>query len=314
MRPAFDSGLFSRTWRFRVAAAYIPRDAVRHGEELRIRFVVRNESRHEGTIYYVVNLWNVYDEREFLYSSDLTDRRHGFTACIDAHEQQCVEHVISWDELTRRLPATAMGELFLAIEIQLWTPGRVRVDAGGQPGRRGGWPPRGMFQWVELMHNPGIVLRQALASCFISYAWRGRRDYPPNLHRGWVYRLADSLSRCGLLPVIDHNFLAPALVNRKVIERALEQCDRILLVYSDDYVDRMDDPRTGVGFEYGLIRARPKLWAKTIPIRRGLRDREEALFSRETRLVEDFEGESMVAQAAALFGYIAGLDPPSPES
>lgn len=305
VRPAFDSGMFSRSWRFSIRGAFIPRDAIREGEQLRIRFVVHNRSRHEGTIYYIVKLRDVY-ERNLLYSSDVTERRHGNTACIAAGEQHRIEHVISWEELTRSLPPGHRDEVHLAVEIEVWTPGRLKAEGMRLDEGRGWWPPRGMFQHAELMHNPSVVLRPAIASCFISYAWTGCRDYPVNAFRGWVYRLADALSRCGLRPIIDYNFLAPALVNREVIQRSLDDSDAVLIVYSDDYVERLNDPATGVGFEYGLIQSRADLWAKTVPIRRGLRDREADAFKIEPRFVDDLEGESLNAQAAILFGHIAG--------
>jgi hypothetical protein len=283
-----------------VAAAYVPRDAIREGEELRVRFLVSNESRHEGTIYYVVNVRNVYDESQLLYSSDLTDKRYGHTACVAARDRHCIEHSIPWQELTQSLPTDASGEIFLAIEIELWTPGRVRIDGGYSRERSS----REMFQRVELMHNPSILLRAAAASCFISYAWTGHNDYRENDYRAWVYRLADSISRSGLRPIIDYNFLSPALVNREVIRKCLKDSEVIILVYSDDYVARMADDETGVGYEYGLIRSGADLWSKTFPIRRGLRERTKELFRLETRFVEDFEGESMIANATALVSQI----------
>jgi hypothetical protein len=168
----------------------------------------------------------------------------------------------------------------------------------------GRWPPRGMFQHVELMHNPSLVLRPAVASCFISYSWTGRRDYPVNAYRSWVYRLADALSRCSLHPIIDYNFLSPMLVNQEVILRSLDKSEAIVIVYADAYIERMGDSATGVGFEYELIRFRADLWAKTVPIRRDLRDREAEAFAVEARFIDDLEGESLNAQAAILARHI----------
>lgn len=288
-----------------MCGAFIPRDAIREGEQLRIRFVVHNRSRQEGTIYYIVKLRDVY-EGTLLYSSDLTERRHGNTACIAEREQHRIEHVIPWEDLTRSLPSERRDEIHLAVEIELWTPGRLKsqdMHIDEAPRR---WPPQGMFQHVELMHNPSLVLRPATASCFISYSWTGRCDYPANAYRCWVYRLADALSRCGLRPIIDYNFLEPALVNREVIQRSLDSSDTILIVYSDEYVERMGNPNTGVGFEYGLLRSRGDLWAKTVPIRRGLQDREGDAFTIETRFMDNLEGESLNAQAAILVGHVVG--------
>lgn len=213
--------------------------------------------------------------------------------------------MIPWEELTRLLPPDRRDEIHLAIQIELWTPGRLKAEDMHLGPEQGLWPPGGMFQHVELMHNPSLVFRPAFASCFISYSWTGRSDYPSNAYRCWVYRLADALSRCGLRPVIDHNFLESALVTREVIQRALDDSEAILIVYSDDYLERLDNPETGVGFEYGLVRSRMDLWSKAFPIRRGLRDRDADAFKVEPRFVGDFEGESLSAQAAILVGHIA---------
>jgi hypothetical protein len=305
LRPAFDSGLFSRLWWFSVRGAFIPRDAVRQDEQLRIRFVVANKSRHEGTIYYIVKLRDVY-KRDLVYSSDVSGRRHGNTACITAGEQHRIEHVIPWDELTRSLPTGHRDEVHLAVEIELWTPGRLKSEEMRVDDTQGWWPPRGMFQHVELMHNPSVVLRPPIASCFISYSWTGRRDLPANAYRCWVYRLADALSRYGLRPIIDYDFLAPTLVSREVIQRFLDDSDAILIIYSDEYLERIGNPTTGVGFEYGLIRSRVDLWAKTVPLRRGLRDREADVFTAESRFIDDLEGESLNAAAAILAEHVIG--------
>lgn len=303
IRRAFDAGFFSRSWRFGVDGAYIPRDAIRESEQLRVRFAVSNLSRHEGTIYYIVRLRDVYDGRP-LYSSDASLRRHGHTVCIPAGERHRIEHTIDWDDLVESLGPADRDEVFLAVEIEIWTPLRLRATPEGSAGSGLHWSSRDLFQHVELMHNPSLVLRPAVASGFISYAWQGHPDYPEHSYRYWVYRLADALSRSGIRPLVDYNFLAPAAVTREVIERALAASDAIILVYSDGYVERIGNSRTGVGFEYGLIRSQSELWAKTVPIRRGLKEREAEAFSLEARFVADFEGESLGAQAVALAQHI----------
>lgn len=303
IQRAFDAGFFSRSWRFSVDGAYVPRDAVREGEQLHIRFVVNNLSRHEGTIYYIVRIRDVYDGRP-LYSSDASRRRNGYTACLSGKARHRIEHVIDWEDLVDQLHPLGRDEVFLAVEIEIWTPLRLRTGPGTSVGGGLHWSSRDLFQRVELMHNPSLILRAADASCFISYAWRGRRDYPEHSYRCWVYRLADALSRSGIRPVIDYNFLAPASVTREVIERALTASHAIILIYSDGYLERIGDPCTGVGFEYALIRSRPDLWAKTVPIRRGLLEREAEAFTLEARFIDDFEGESLGPEAAALAQHV----------
>lgn len=303
IRRAFDAGFFSRSWRFGVDGAYVPRDAVREGEQLHIRFVLNNLSRYEGTIYYVVSLRDVYNGR-LLYSSDASPRRHGHTACLPARTRHRIEHVIAWEDLVEHLYPAGREEVFLSVEIEIWTPLRLRTGPESSAGGGLHWSSRDLFQRVELMHNPSLVLRPAAGSCFISYAWQGRPDFPEHSYRCWVYRLADALSRSGIRPVIDYNFLAPASVTREVIEHSLAASDTIILIYSDAYIERIGDPRTGVGFEYELIRSRPDLWAKTVPIRRGLREREAEAFRLEARFVDDFEGESLGAEASALAQHI----------
>jgi TIR domain len=159
---------------------------------------------------------------------------------------------------------------------------------------------RGMFHKVQLMHNPILLFGPDKGTCFISYAWRGHPDLAEHEHRAWTYRLADALALAGYRPVIDFNFLAPALVSREVIESKLIAANHVLIVYSDEYIRRRARPQTGVGFEWHLLSSDPALWSKTIPIRRNLTDEEAALFAAETRFVMSFEEGDLTANTSIL--------------
>jgi hypothetical protein len=161
-----------------------------------------------------------------------------------------------------------------------------------------------MFHKVQLAHTPIVIFGAEQASCFVSYAWRGRTGLPENEHRAWVYRLADALALAGYRAVVDFNFLAPASINEDVIRKNLVECDRILIVYSDDYLERRARPETGVGFEYGLVSSQADLWKKSIPIRRAVRDREAELFAIERRFVTSFENGDVSANVSTLVHHV----------
>jgi hypothetical protein len=139
------------------------------------------------------------------------------------------------------------------------------------------------------MANPVLMLRNPASSCFISYAWSGAPNLGDNEHRAWVYRLADGLSQLRIRAIIDYNFLSPVRITKAIIRQSLASADTVLIVYSDDYLDRMDKPETGVGFEYKTLRSNRALWRKTIPIRRSVSANEHKLFDAEARFVPSFE-------------------------
>lgn len=284
-RRIWDRSNLLRPWRFRVRGAYLPRGVIRASDTLQIRIDLANESRQEGTVYIVASLREVYPPHRLVYCSNDHSSRASHFACIASGDNHRLGIQIPWRDLVRGLPP-GRSRHTLAVELEISTPAHGRQPAGYIPE---GELASNSFHRVQLNHNPIAVLDQPTANVFISYAWRGREGLGANVHQQWAYRFADALSQAGVRPVIDFNFLSPTLVTKDTIRKEIEQADRVIIIYSDQFVTRMNDPSTGVGYEYDLLRSNGSFWAKTVPIRRDLRQKADTLFAIDGRFVYDFE-------------------------
>jgi hypothetical protein len=98
---------------------------------------------------------------------------------------------------------------------------------------------------------------------FISYSHDDRG------HRRWVLGLGEELRRNGVDPIIDAWDLRPGADVLKFMEHSLINADRVLLICTEKYVDKMNDGVGGVGYEAIIVTSelmRDLGTAKFIPI------------------------------------------------
>jgi TIR domain len=98
---------------------------------------------------------------------------------------------------------------------------------------------------------------------FISYS-HDDRD-----HKRWVLRLGEELRRNGVDPIIDAWDLRPGADVLKFMEHSVINSDRVLLICTEKYVDKMNEGVGGVGYEAMIVTSelmRDVGTAKFIPI------------------------------------------------
>jgi hypothetical protein len=305
-RVIFDVGAPSaRRWRFCLRDAYLPRKTIWPGDDIAVRLLLGNDSEQEGTAYYVVTLRDPFRSNRIICTTDVSPRRQANLVSVDTHDQSCVQVLIPWTEIEPYL-ATVQGDvLTVSVEIEIWVPRRVRMaDTSFED-----WLIRhlhtGRFQRVALFANLTVMARAPTGSCFISYAWNGSRQLASHDHRVWIYGLADMLGRANLRAEVDYNFLTPAAINKRVIDRHLASSDHILIIYSDAYLERLSLQGSGVQFEYERMRSQPALWAKSYPVRKHVLEQERRLYELEQRYVLSFETGDLATNVNTLVRHMA---------
>lgn len=106
-----------------------------------------------------------------------------------------------------------------------------------------------------VLHQAGILPSATLGplqrppSVFISYSW----DSPE--HRAWVTQLAMSLRQKGVEVVLDqwHTRFGEDLPH--FMARSVRECDRVLMICTETYVEKAQQRQGGVGYEQMLVTA-----------------------------------------------------------
>lgn len=104
-------------------------------------------------------------------------------------------------------------------------------------------------------------------SVFISYS-HDNED-----HMEWVYKLACDLVKNGVETVLDQWDLALGSNLPKFMEKGLRDSDRVLVICTDNYIEKSDEGLGGVGYEKTILTAELLLnqdTKKFIPIVRGV--------------------------------------------
>ncbi|MFJ1470058.1 toll/interleukin-1 receptor domain-containing protein [Massilia orientalis] len=108
---------------------------------------------------------------------------------------------------------------------------------------------------AAVLHQAGLLPVATLGPLqrpplvFISYSW----DSPE--HRAWVTQLAISLRQKGVEVVLDqwHTRFGEDLPH--FMARSVRECDRVLMVCTEAYVDKAQQRQGGVGYEQMLVTA-----------------------------------------------------------
>ena len=93
---------------------------------------------------------------------------------------------------------------------------------------------------------------------FISYSHDNEE------HKDWVYRLATDLMNQGIDTILDQWDLSLGANLPKFMEKGLSESDRILVVCTDNYINKSNDGIAGVGYENTILTAELLLDQNTI--------------------------------------------------
>lgn len=108
---------------------------------------------------------------------------------------------------------------------------------------------------AAVLHQAGLLATATLGPLprpplvFISYSW----DSPE--HRAWVTQLAMSLRQKGVEVVLDqwHTRFGEDLPH--FMARSVRECDRVLMICTEAYVEKAQQRQGGVGYEQMLVTA-----------------------------------------------------------
>jgi hypothetical protein len=106
---------------------------------------------------------------------------------------------------------------------------------------------------AAVLHRAGILPLGVLAPLappphvFISYSW----DSPE--HRTWVTHLATALRQNGIEVTLDQWHLRLGEDLAHFMARAVRESDRVLLICTEEYVNKARDRQGGVGYEQMLV-------------------------------------------------------------
>lgn len=82
---------------------------------------------------------------------------------------------------------------------------------------------------------------------FISYSW------DDDQHKAWVLWLAESLIQDGIDVVLDRYELRPGKSIQQFIEPAIDQADKIIVIFTPNYKIKAENRKGGVGYEYSIL-------------------------------------------------------------
>jgi hypothetical protein len=132
-------------------------------------------------------------------------------------------------------------------------PGDPQVDAIGQ--RVTHWVGE-RYKLLVIDENPGLrppATKQQLESAatgpsiFVSYFWDSSE------HKVWVLELATKLKTEGIKVVIDRTHLKLGARTPEFMERSVSECDRVLVICTENYKLRFDARKGGAGYEGNII-------------------------------------------------------------
>ncbi|WP_024480413.1 toll/interleukin-1 receptor domain-containing protein [Cellulophaga baltica] len=90
----------------------------------------------------------------------------------------------------------------------------------------------------EVIENPSV---------FISYSWDNEE------HKNWVLNLAKRLRENGIEVILDRYELQGGKNIAHFMDRALENADKVLVIFTPNYKLKADKREGGVGYEYSIL-------------------------------------------------------------
>lgn len=82
---------------------------------------------------------------------------------------------------------------------------------------------------------------------FISYSWDDEK------HKEWVLKLSSDLRANGIETILDRYVLAPGKNASYFMENAIEEADKVLIIFTENYKKKADKRAGGVGVEYSIV-------------------------------------------------------------
>jgi len=104
-----------------------------------------------------------------------------------------------------------------------------------------------VLRTAGIIPTPQLLPQARPPKVFISYSW----DSPE--HSQWVASLAAYLRQRGIDAILDQWHVSPGEDLGLFMERSVRESDRVLLVCSENYVEKAARRRGGVGYEHMMV-------------------------------------------------------------
>jgi len=102
---------------------------------------------------------------------------------------------------------------------------------------------------IEVEQNDKVFGSETPPKVFISYSWDNED------HKAWVLNLANELAKNGVEPILDRFELNPGANAPYFMERAIDESDKVLIIFTENYNLKATHRKGGVGVEYSILNA-----------------------------------------------------------
>lgn len=252
MYRQFKNILLNRGWSFAVTALTPSRRVIRPGQVISVRGTVQNNGLRAGTAYPRVRLVDTYDSNVIAFDShenaEQAERSHARVVDLPPRASR------SFD-ITCVLPVACRPGMY-DLTCQLWPPAELYNHAlKSRQFEMSHWlfDETQIQSAIEIVDDPigrrGQMGATAFgpvsghASVFVSYSWDNQH------HAEWVLALSEELVRFGVNVMLDRWHLHPGEEVLHFMERGCRECDKLLVVCTQNYVRRANNRIGGVGFE-----------------------------------------------------------------
>lgn len=241
--------LGSGGWSFKTRNPAVSRRALPSGSDLVFSVEVENDGWRVGTVYVIVRVASTYDQRNIVFDSDAQeDRQRRALRIVDILRRETRKVACAWrtpsnlppGHYSFRIEAWSPARLFLGHDEELRSRKHCFLDTGWLPG----------FEVVLPSTSISTTDGRRSPRAFISYAWNGEA------HQQWVGDFADELQRNGIDVLIDRHDLLVGEELTRFMERAIQDCDFVVMVCSKAYTDKANGRIGGVGFETVITSAK----------------------------------------------------------
>jgi hypothetical protein len=266
------------------------------GDDLVFHGLIRNIGLRRGTVYVRVLVFDPYECSRVVFDSHvhLSNGERRLLRRAEIRPLSTAGFACAWKVPEGLQP----GVYYTAVE--LWTPATLLAPGSTKyPSHRFRCAKLG---WPEVVALQGSPPRRV----FVTYSWDPDRisfGRGPSKHQKWVMALCDELTRNGLSVVVDRYAFLPGQRLRELLAQDRNSFDAIVLVCSERYTRRANEPITdpmtanGVQIETALL-SEEDFFAcakdRFVPVirnnRRRDRDRLPSYLQRAGILYEDMEG------------------------
>ncbi|RZK03278.1 MAG: TIR domain-containing protein, partial [Flavobacterium sp.] len=103
---------------------------------------------------------------------------------------------------------------------------------------------------LSLKKNIETEIAQKKLIVFISYSWDDES------HKSWVLNLANKLINDEIEVKIDRHMMRLGSPMTFKMEQAIEQADKVLIIFTPNYKLKADNRKGGVGYEYSILNSK----------------------------------------------------------